>query len=90
MLFVGMVAGDVLLALQGVEAEADQFPPIGATLVAGIPAVLLMIAPAVSAMALGFRARRSGVGSGIIPAVLGVVYVVYAIIANALPRILAR
>ena len=88
MFFVGMVVGDGLFALQGVEVEADQFPPIDATLAAGIPAVLIMITPAISAIVLGLRARRGGVGSGIIPAVLGVLYVAYAIIANALPRVL--
>ena len=45
-----------------------------------------MIAPAVAALVLGFRARRHGSALGIVPAVVGIVVIVYGIIANSLPR----
>ena len=63
-------------------------PPLGVTLHAAIPA-LVMIAPAVAAVVLGFRARRHGAAPGNIPAVIGIVVVVYGIAANLLQRLLS-
>ena len=85
---VGMFVGEGLLAVQGFESGSAEFPPVGVTLLAAIPALLILIAPAVFAIVLGYRARRHGVGSGVIPAVIGIVAVAYVIIANSLPRIL--
>ena len=76
------------LMSQGFESGADEFPPLGVTLLAGIPAGLVMIAPAVAAVVLGFRARRHGAATGIIPAVIGIVVVAYGILANLLQRLL--
>ena len=64
-------------------------PPLGVTLHAAIPAGLVMIAPAVAAVVLGFRARRHGAAPGNIPAVIGIVVVVYGIAANLLQRLLS-
>ena len=85
---VGMFVGEGLLAVQGFESGSAELPPVGATLLAAIPALLILIAPAVFAIVLGYRARRHGVGSGVTPAVIGIVAVAYVIIANSLPRIL--
>ena len=85
---VGMLVGEALLAVQGIEPGSAEFPPVGAMLLAATPAVLILIAPAVLAIVLGYRARRHGIGSGVIPAVIGVVAVAYAVIANSLPLIL--
>jgi hypothetical protein len=83
-----MFIGDGLISLQGYEPGAEQFPPLGATLLAALPAVVVMIAPAVAAVVFGFRARRRGAGTGIAPAVIGMVVIAYAIVANTLPRLL--
>jgi len=83
-----MVIGEGLFALQGFESGTDEFPPLGVTLLAAIPAGLVMIAPAVAAVVFGFAARRHGSAPGIIPAVIGIVVVAYGILANSLPRLL--
>ena len=83
-----MFVGEGLISLQGYESGAEQFPPVGATLLAAIPAVLVMIAPAVVAVGFGFRARNRGAATGIVPAVIGIVVIAYAIVANTLPRLL--
>ena len=80
--------GEGLISLQGFESGAEEFPPLGVMLLAGIPAGLVMIAPAVAAVVLGFRARRRGAAAGIIPAVIGIVVVAYGILANLLQRLL--
>jgi hypothetical protein len=69
---VGFVAamfiGEGLLSAQGFESEAEEFPPLGVTLRAAVPAGLVMIAPALAAVVFGFRAaqprRRHGRRSG--------------------------
>lgn len=83
-----MLIGEGLISLQGYESGADQFPPLGVTLLAAIPAGLVMSTPAVAAVVFGFRARRHGASTGIIPAVIGILVVAYGILANSLPRIL--
>jgi hypothetical protein len=83
-----MFIGEGLISLQGFKSGADEFPPLGSTLLAAIPAGLVMIAPAVAAVVLGFAARRHGAASGIIPAVIGIVVVAYGILADSLPRLL--
>jgi hypothetical protein len=83
-----MLIGEGLLSLQGFESGAEEFPPLGVTLRAAVPAGLVMIAPAVSAVVFGFRARKRGGGAGIAPAVIGIVAIAYGIVANTLPRLL--
>ncbi len=85
---VGMFVGEALLGTQGIEPGSAEFPPVAATLLAAIPALLILIAPAIFAIILGSRARRHGAGSGVIPAGIGLVVVAYVIIVNSLPRIL--
>jgi hypothetical protein len=85
-----MFIGEGLLSLQGFESGAEEFPPLGVTLLAAIPALLVMVAPAVAAVVFGFRARQRGAGTGIIPAVIGIVVIAYGIVANTLPRILDK
>ena len=57
---VGMLVGEGLLATQGIEPGSAEFPPVGATLLAAIPALLILITPAIFAIVLGSRARRQG------------------------------
>lgn len=85
---VAMVLGEGLLSLRGYESGGEVLPPIGAALLAGIPAVSVMIAPALSAVWFGFRARRQGLRGGTVPAVIGIVLAAYSLLANLLPRLL--
>ncbi len=80
--------GEGLISLQGYGSATDRLPPVRSTLIAAVPAVLLMLAPAFAAIVLGFRARRQGAGNGIIPAVIGVVIAAYVILTNSLQWLL--
>jgi hypothetical protein len=82
-----MFVGEGLLSMQGYESGGEEFPPIHATLLSAVPAIVIMIAPAISAIWSGFRARRQGVRSGLIPAVVGVAAATITILTNTLPRI---
>lgn len=82
-----MFVGEGLLSMQGYESGGEEFPPIHATLLSAVPAIVIMIAPAISAIWFGFRARRQGVRSGLIPAVVGVAAATITILTNTLPRI---
>lgn len=69
------------------DSGGDEFPPIDATLLSAIPAIVIMIAPAISAIWFGFRARRQGLRSGLIPAIVGIAAATITILTNTLPRI---
>jgi len=86
---VAMFIGDGLLTVQGYESEPDEFPPLGVALRAALPAGLVMMAPAATAVVFGVRAHRDGTPAGIIPALVGIVVVAYGLVANTLPWLLA-
>lgn len=83
------VLGDWLFSLQGYDAGADRSAPLEVVLLAGIPAVLIMVAPGIAAVWLGLRARRLGIPSGIVPAVIGVAAAAFGLLANTLPWLLS-
>lgn len=84
-----MVQGDALLSLQGYDSgSAELIPPAGVAL-AGIPAVLVLIGPTIPAMVFGCRARRLGMRAGILPSVIGATALVYALLTNTLPLLVA-
>src|SRR5512132_3580230 len=71
--FVGaMLIGDGLLTLQGYQS-GDSEIPIGVVLRAGVPAVLVLIAPTIPAIWFGLRARQLGIPAGVVPALVGLV-----------------
>lgn len=49
----------------------DQAVPLGPAMLAAIPAMLLVLAPAATAAWFGIRARRLGRDSGLIPTIIG-------------------
>ena len=79
-----MILGDGLLTLQGYQSGDSEIPP-GVALMAGIPAVLVLIAPTIPAIGFGLRARRLGIPAGAIPALVGLVVAAMSILLNALP-----
>lgn len=83
-----MFIGEGLLSLQGYESGSEKLPPIGAALLASLPALLVMIAPDLSAIWCGLLARRHGLRNGIFPAVIGIVAAAFAVITAILPRLL--
>lgn len=66
-----MVLGEWLIYLQGYESGTDQAVPLGPAMLASIPAMLLIVAPAGTATWFGMRARRLGRDAGLIPAIIG-------------------
>ncbi|WP_427172502.1 hypothetical protein [Arthrobacter sp. 92] len=83
-----MFLGDGLLSMQGYSSGGENPVPLGAALLAGVPAVLLMAFPAVAAIVLGLRARKRGAAYGIVPAAIGLTVVAFALLTNALPVLL--
>jgi hypothetical protein len=53
-----ILVGEGLLSIQGYDSGGEESPPIGATLLSAIPAIVIMIAPAISAISFGLLARR--------------------------------
>lgn len=84
----GMLLGEALVSAQGFEVGSDEFPPLGVALLAGLPALVIVMAPAVLAIVLGLRARRQGASTGWIPALIGALVAAYAVLANSLPLVL--
>jgi hypothetical protein len=86
---VAMVAGDWLASLMGYDPGSGELAPIGVMLTAGLAGVLILVAPAACAAWFGFRARRQGVASGLVPAVIGSVVGAAEILLNILPLLLS-
>jgi hypothetical protein len=83
--FVGaMFLGDGLLTLQDYQS-GDSDIPAQVALRAGIPAVLVLIAPTIPAIGFGLRARQLGILAGAIPALVGLVVAAMSVLLNALP-----
>lgn len=85
---LALVIGQALASLLGYDSASGEAAPIGVLLGAGLPAVLVMVTPAIFATVFGFRARRQGEPSGLIPAILGIAAVVWAILTNTLPLLI--
>lgn len=89
--FLGaIVLGDWLLSVQGYASGSGEPLPVGVLLLAGLPAVAVMIAPTVPGMWFGFRARRLGEPKGLIPAVMAAIAAAWGILTNILPLVLTR
>jgi hypothetical protein len=48
-----MLLGEALVSAQGFEVGSDELPPPGVALLAGLPALVIVLAPAVLAIVLG-------------------------------------
>ena len=84
-----MVLGDALLRLKGYESVGAEPIPLGRVALAGLAAVLVLITPTIPATMRGLRARRLGVTSGILPAIIGAAALGYGLLTNTLPLLLA-
>ncbi len=79
-----VLVGNGLLSVQGYDPDSDESIPLGHALLAGIPATLLLIAPAMVAIILGRRAIDRGEPRGKVPVVIGAFVVLYAVATAAL------
>jgi hypothetical protein len=64
--------------------------PVGAVLLAGVPAVLILVAPGLAAAFYGRRAYRAGCVRGAVPAWIGATTVVLALAVNVAALIVGR
>lgn len=85
----GVLLGGFLLAAQGYET-GDELAPILQTALAGVPALIVIVSPAVLAAWLGVRARRQGDPQGGLPAVLGTLFAVLFVLQNVGSYVLGR
>ncbi len=84
-----MVLGEWLIYLLGYEIGTEEVVPLGPALLASIPALLLMFAPAGGAAWFGMRARKRGREGGLIPAIIGATVCIGLVVLN-LPALLLR
>jgi hypothetical protein len=78
-----MVLGDWLLTVQGRQPGDEAVVPFGIAVRAGLPALMVLVAPAVLAMVLGLRAaRRHGLRAGLLPAQVGLIVTIAAVVLN--------
>ncbi|MDC2954794.1 hypothetical protein [Streptomyces gilvifuscus] len=86
---LAVLVGDWLLRLQGHDDGYDTVP-LGATLLAGGVALLVLIAPGIAALLFGLRARRHGAAAGLAPALAGGIAAVGLVVLNVVSLIVSR
>lgn len=90
MLVLGMVIGEGLQALQGYTSGDEDRMPLGAELLAAVPAIIVLLLPTLPAIVYGLRARRLGSNSGIVPAIIGIAYAAWTLFTNILGLVIGR
>ena len=68
---LAMVVGEGLISALGYQSGAEQPVPLGPALLAGVPALLILITPGVAAVYYGCRASRAGRSEAKVPAWIG-------------------
>lgn len=87
--FIGaMVLGDWLMTSQGYRSDADDIE-LGAVLKAGLPALLVLIAPALAAAWFGLRARKLGHPDWLAPVLTAGVIAAASLVLNLLQVVVA-
>jgi uncharacterized membrane protein len=89
-LVLAMVVGEGLISLLGYQSGSQQPVPVGPALVAGVPALLILIAPGVAAVHYGRRAYRAGRREAAVPAWIGGVTAVVVVVQNFLALPIGR
>ena len=72
---VATLLGGWLTAVQGYDPDAEGSLPLRVIALAGIPASLVLLAPAIAGVLLGRSAMRHGEPTGRTPAIVGVVLI---------------
>lgn len=68
--FLSFAATTGIYALTGHDPSTGDVPPLWANLAAGLPGLAILLVPCVAGVVYGWRAVRSGVRAGLVPAVL--------------------
>lgn len=69
-----------IYALTGHDPSTGDVPPLWANLAAGLPGLAILLVPCVAGVVYGWRAVRSGVRAGMVPAVLAALVGVGAVV----------
>lgn len=74
---LGQLVGYGIAVLLGYPVPEEAEPPLGDALLIAVPALIVMVAPALGALYVGLRAGRGGRSLGYVAAGLGALAVVY-------------
>jgi hypothetical protein len=74
---VAMLLGEGAIDLLGYPAGGERVAPMWVAGMIGVPVTLIGILPGATAALFGMRARRGGMGRGLLPAVVGGLVVLY-------------
>jgi uncharacterized membrane protein len=89
-LVLAMVVGEGLISALGYQSGGEEPVPVGPALLAGVPALLILIAPGVAAVHYGRRAYRAGRRDANVPAWIGGVAAVVMVAQNFLAFLVGR
>jgi hypothetical protein len=89
-LVLAMVVGEGLISVLGYQSGSQEPVPVGPALLAGVPALLILIAPGLAAVHYGRRGRRAGRREAIVPAWIGGVTAVVVVAQNVLAFLVGR
>ncbi len=78
----GLLVGGDLLSMHGFESGTEETLPLRVVLIAGTPAVTMILPPVVGAVVFGFRAQSYGAPSGVVPAIIGAAIGAFVVITN--------
>ncbi|HEY6708155.1 MAG TPA: hypothetical protein VJB61_11260 [Actinomycetota bacterium] len=89
-LVLAMVVGEGLISALGYQSGSQEPVPVGPVLLAGVPALLILVAPGVAAVHYGRRAHRAGRREAIVAAWIGGVAAVMVVAQNVLAFLVGR
>ena len=78
--FLSFLVQTGIYALTGHDPSTGDVPPLWADLAAGLPGLAILLVPCVAGVVCGWRAVRSGVRAGLVPAVLAALLGVGAVV----------
>jgi hypothetical protein len=87
---LAMVVGEGLISALGYQSGGEQSVPVGPALLAGVPALLILITPGVAAVYYGCRASRAGRSEAKVPAWIGGGAAVVVVAQNLLAFLVGR
>jgi uncharacterized membrane protein len=89
-LVLAMVVGEGFISALGYQSGGQEPVPVRPALLAGVPALLILIAPGVAAVHYGRRAYRAGRREAAAPAWIGGVTAVVVVAQNFLAFLVGR
>lgn len=85
---LAMVVGEGLISVLGYQSGGEEPVPVGSGLVAGIPALVILVTPGMAAVSFGRRAAHGGRAAAMVPGRIGGVAAVAVVAQNLLTFLL--